>query len=218
MALFFEHRTGAQVLLGATAVVAVAAESWATYSGDPTAETPRWRRALRSAHATVLVANRGERSTSDQGTKRILIGGTILGLLLMVGIAHRFPGARAGANDWFGVCVGVTVAMAGIGLRVWAVRSLGPFFEREVTIREGQTIVRAGPYRWVRHPAYAGNLLTWFGVGVAIGSWLGAFVGTTVIVLAHLPRIRVEERLLGRAFGADYERYSPRWRLVPGVW
>jgi protein-S-isoprenylcysteine O-methyltransferase Ste14 len=218
MSLFFEHRTGAQVILGVTAAFAVVAESWATYAGDASGDTSRWRRVFRSGYAAALVKNRREGSTSDEGTKRILMGGTILGLLAMVSIAKRFPGARVGANDWFGVCVGATLALAGIGLRVWAVRSLGRFFEREVVIDPEHTLVRTGPYQWVRHPAYTGNLFTWFGVGVAIGSWLGALLGTAVILLAHIPRIRVEERVLSRAFGAAYERDSSRFRLIPGAW
>lgn len=217
MALFFQHQTGAQVLLGVTAAVAVLAESWATYAGTEPSGVPRWRRGLESVYATVLVRNRGAASTSDGGTKRILIGGTVVGLLIMVWVAQRFPGARAGANDWFGVSLGAALALAGIALRVWAVRTLGSSFEREVVVNTGQTIVRTGPYRWIRHPAYAGNILTWFGVGLAIGSWIGAFLGTAIVLLAHLPRIRVEERVLSQAFG-DYERQSSRFRLIPGVW
>jgi|tagenome__1003787_1003787.scaffolds.fasta_scaffold20956183_3 protein-S-isoprenylcysteine O-methyltransferase Ste14 len=218
MSLFFEQRTGAQLILGATAAIAVAAESWATYAGDTGGDEPRWRRALRSGYATVVVKNRRGGATSDKGTKNILIGGTILGLLVMVWVAKNFPGARVAANDWFGVFVGASLALVGIGLRVWAVRTLGRFFEREVVVDPEQPLVRTGPYRWVRHPAYAGNLLTWFGVGVAIGSWLGAFLGTAVILLAHLPRIRVEEGALRRAFGATYDREASKSRLVPGVW
>src|SRR5207302_8252211 len=84
VSLFFEQRTSAQVILGVTAVVAVVAESWATYAGDGSVDGSRWRRAARSASATVLVRNRRAGATSDKGTKRILIGGTILGLLAMI--------------------------------------------------------------------------------------------------------------------------------------
>lgn len=218
MALFLQHQTAAQVILGMTAALAVAAESWATYAGDESAGLSRWRRGVDSVYATVVVKNRGEDSTSDAGTKRILIGGTVVGLLTMVWVAQRFPGARVGANDWFGVLAGATLALMGIALRVWAVRTLGRSFEREVVVNAGQTIVRAGPYRWIRHPAYAGSILTWFGVGLAIGSWIGAFLGTAIVLLAHVPRIRVEERVLTHAFGVDYDRQSSRFRLIPSVW
>jgi protein-S-isoprenylcysteine O-methyltransferase len=218
MPLFFEQRTGAQIILGVTAVIAVVAESWATYAGDGSVDGSRWRRAARSASATVLVRNRRAGVTSDEGTKRILIGGTILGLLAMIWLTERFPGVRAGSDDWFGVCVGAALALSGIAWRVWAVHTLGRFFEREVVVEADQTLVRSGPYRWIRHPAYAGNLLTWFGIGVAIGSWIAAALGTAIILLSLLPRIRVEERVLSQAFGTDYDQRSAPYRLIPGVW
>src|SRR5207302_6277219 len=115
-------------------------------------------------------------------------GGTILGLLAMIWLTQRFPGVRAGSDDWFGVCVGAALALSGIALRVWAVHTLGRFFEREVVVEADQTLVRSGPYRWIRHPAYAGNILTWFGIGVAIGSWIAAALGTAIILLTLLPR------------------------------
>lgn len=86
-------------------------------------------------------------------------------------------------------------------------------------IEQGQQLVRDGPYRRLRHPAYTGNLLTVLGFGLAFGSWLGALVGLAIALAAHLPRIRVEEHALERAFGASYAAYeSETARLVPGLW
>ena len=77
----------------------------------------------------------------------------------------------------------------------------------------------SGPYRWLRHPAYTGDLLIVFGFGLAWGSWIGAVIGTAIAFAGHLPRIRVEETELRRALGEPYERYANgRARLVPGVW
>ncbi len=50
-------------------------------------------------------------------------------------------------------------------------------------------------------------------------SWVGAIVGFGIGLLAHLPRIYVEEAALSRAFGADYTRYASRTaRLFPRAW
>jgi protein-S-isoprenylcysteine O-methyltransferase Ste14 len=88
-----------------------------------------------------------------------------------------------------------------------------------VTIEAGQTVYTGGPYRWVRHPAYLGDLLISAGIGLALGSWLGAAVALALTLIGHLPRIRVEEEELRRAFGESYESFGRgRARLVPGVW
>ena len=76
-----------------------------------------------------------------------------------------------------------------------------------------------GPYRWLRHPAYAGNLVTYFGLGLAIGSWVGAFAIAAIALVGHIPRIRVEEAELTRALGDQYREYAGTTaRLVPRVW
>ncbi len=75
-----------------------------------------------------------------------------------------------------------------------------------------------GPYRWIRHPAYAGYLLTLAGIAVAADDLIAS---TTLIVpnlLAVLYRVRVEERTLVTILGqryADYQRAT--WRLLPLV-
>ena len=48
---------------------------------------------------------------------------------------------------------------AGIGLRGWAIGTLGRFFRRDIQVADDQVVVRAGPYAAIRHPSYAGNLL-----------------------------------------------------------
>ena len=102
---------------------------------------------------------------------------------------------------------------------MWAVRTLGRFFQRQVVVEPGQTIVRAGPYRRLRHPAYAGDLLSIFGFALMIGSWIGAVAALGIAFAAHVPRIHVEERALRDAFGASYANYARATaRLLPYVW
>ena len=60
--------------------------------------------------------------------------------------------------------------------------------------------MRRGPYRFVRHPACAGNLLVALGLGLALANWLS---------------IAALEGALGEPYRA-YEAETAR--LVPGVW
>jgi protein-S-isoprenylcysteine O-methyltransferase Ste14 len=175
------------------------------------------------AEAVVTRRRRGDRpptaSTLDRGTKQVLVLATLAGLFAGALLARYVPALRVGANTWLTYAVGLGVLAFGIVLRVSAVWSLGRYFRREVTIEAGQTVHSSGPYRWLRHPAYTGDLLIVFGFGLAWGSWIGAAAGTALALAGHLPRIRVEEDELRRALGEPYERYANgRARLVPGVW
>jgi len=188
-----------------TFVAGVAAELVATYRGRGSVRESfaPWRRP----------------ATSDRGTKEVLILAVVAGVVAAAVIARDETALRAGANTWATLLLGACIIWLGFGLRVWAVLTLGRFFRREVTIEVGQTVVERGPYRWVRHPAYAGDLLIAFGLGLALGSWVGAAVALAVTFAGHVPRIRVEEAALQEALGESYERYARRTpRLLPGLW
>jgi protein-S-isoprenylcysteine O-methyltransferase Ste14 len=82
----------------------------------------------------------------------------------------------------------------------------------------GQTVIATGPYRYVRHPMYAGGLLFVAGTSLLLGSWWGL---AAVLVLAALlgTRIQIEEAAL-RAGLQGYDDYAARvrYRLIPLVW
>jgi len=82
----------------------------------------------------------------------------------------------------------------------------------------GQTVVTTGPYRYVRHPMYAGGILFFFGTPMLLGSGYG--LALTPLMLALLViRIPIEERALREKLDgyADYAA-RVRYRLIPGVW
>jgi protein-S-isoprenylcysteine O-methyltransferase len=148
-----------------------------------------------------------------------VIWSSALGIAAALLIAINLPSLRFGANTWATFALGIVLAWLGIALRVWSIWSLGRFFQREVRIQPGHVVWRGGPYRWLRHPAYAGSLLTYFGFGLAFGSWVSAFVVLAILGLALVRRIRVEEAELSRALGDPYREYARETaRLVPGVW
>ncbi|HST25685.1 MAG TPA: isoprenylcysteine carboxylmethyltransferase family protein [Gaiellaceae bacterium] len=170
-------------------------------------------------HGRGWEAFRPRRSSGlDRGTKQVVVLAMVAGILASVFIA-RSAALRTGANTWATYGLGMAVFATGIGFRVWAVWTLGRWFKREVTIDVGQTVQRGGPYRFVRHPAYLGDVLIAFGFGLAWGSWLGAAVALTLTVAGHLPRIRVEEAALRDSLGEEYVSYANgRARFLPGVW
>jgi protein-S-isoprenylcysteine O-methyltransferase Ste14 len=207
----------AKWLVAGSAIVLVAGEVVATYLGQ--ARDGR-RRPLGSFTESVLYARRRDGAPAqDRSTLWIIVLASRVGLLAALLIAARVPALRAGADDWWTLGVGVAMVLAGVGLRAWAIVTLGRYFRRVVTIEPGQTLVRRGPYRLLRHPSYAGILLAFAGLGLALGSWVSAAVALVTLFVGLLPRIRVEERALRQAFGGDYEDYASHTsRVLPHVW
>lgn len=117
------------------------------------------------------------------------------------------------------VAIGVALIWAGIAVRVWAIRTLGNFFNTRVVVRQDQRLITSGPYRYLRNPAYTGVVMTFLGFGVAIGNWLSLI---TLLVFGCAPfvqRIAVEDRALAARFGPEYEDYRRKtWSLVPFIW
>src|SRR6185437_7787826 len=77
---------------------------------------------------------------------------------------------------------GIALCAIGIGIAIWARRVLGTNWSGIVTLKEGHTLIRRGPYAYVRHPIYSGILL--------------AAAGTFLAVLPTLQRS--EERRVGK--------------------
>jgi protein-S-isoprenylcysteine O-methyltransferase Ste14 len=93
--------------------------------------------------------------------------------------------------------VGFAVAVCGEAIRIWAAGHLEK--SREVT--------RSGPYRWTRHPLYAGSSVLALGVVIAARSPLVAVVAAIYMVTTITSAIRTEEEFLRRTFGDTYDRY-----------
>src|SRR4051794_8440796 len=130
-----------------------------------------------------------------------------------------FAAARAPQTRGLHRAAGLAVMWLGLGIRVWAVASLGRAFRTTVEVDADQAVVSSGPYRWVRHPSYTGLLLIVPGFGLGAGSWLAPLVCALLPLPAVLRRIQVEEAELTRVLGEPYRAYQAHTRrLLPGVW
>jgi protein-S-isoprenylcysteine O-methyltransferase Ste14 len=111
--------------------------------------------------------------------------------------------------------IGLVFGLAGVVLLVWASALLGRLLIHEAAVREDHALIETGPYRFVRHPVYAGYLALLLGSGVAslnVCLWLL----WPVSLLGILIQAASEEQLLAEKFGQDYERYFRRTgRLIP---
>jgi protein-S-isoprenylcysteine O-methyltransferase Ste14 len=107
----------------------------------------------------------------------------------------------------------------GLAFSVWAMIA-NKFFVRFVHIQEERehTVIMNGPYAYVRHPGYAGSLLSFISLPVALGS-LWALLPASVGLSLWVVRIYLEDRTLHKELDG-YKQYAccVRWRLIPGIW
>jgi protein-S-isoprenylcysteine O-methyltransferase Ste14 len=103
--------------------------------------------------------------------------------------------------------------VAGTAWSVWSLCSLG----RNLSIiAQARDVVEHGPYRWVRHPLYTGEIVSSLGLAVIGGTKAAAAVWITLVVL-QVYRARQEERILIGTLPA-YAAYRTRTAaLLPGV-
>ncbi len=113
---------------------------------------------------------------------------------------------------------GPALIVLGLTIRWIAILSLRQHFTVDVSILENHRLHRKGIYRYVRHPAYAGSLLSFLGLGLSFSNIYTLMVIFIPVCAAFLYRISVEEDALTLALGEEYRRYaSGSWRLLPGV-
>ena len=140
------------------------------------------------------------------------VGGAVL-------LTRRAPGAAVADGRWPLFVAGLVLMCAGIAIRQWAVSTLGRFFTIDVRVQSGQTVVVRGPYRWVRHPAYTGLIVTFIGLGLALGNWAALALLAVVPTAGLVYRMHVEEGALLDGLGEPYRRYAEtRPRLFPRLW
>jgi methyltransferase len=78
------------------------------------------------------------------------------------------------------------------GLRLWTLKSLGRYWTTRIIVAPDAPLVRAGPYRYVRHPNYIVVVLEIALLPLALGSWPIALGFSIVNAIVLAWRIKVE--------------------------
>jgi protein-S-isoprenylcysteine O-methyltransferase Ste14 len=101
---------------------------------------------------------------------------------------------------------------------VYAVFRANSFASATVEVTAEQSIVSTGPYAIVRHPMYAGALVLFLGLPLALGSFWGLFAIIPFLAVIVFRLIGEERLLVDKLPGYAEYRKRVRYRLVPMIW
>ncbi|MGZ6013575.1 MAG: methyltransferase family protein, partial [Caulobacteraceae bacterium] len=130
--------------------------------------------------------------TADRGSFFGFMIAIPVALAIAFNAAYRLPQLHIAfaqpALSW----LGIVMVWGGMAFRLWAIVTLGAFFRTSVVVQEGHRLVTSGPYRWFRHPAYTGAIVTMVGLGLALANWMSLAAMAVLPTLAIAFRMRVE--------------------------
>lgn len=137
-------------------------------------------------------------------------------LVIVAGLDHNF-GWSVEFPAWLTI-LGFILILFGYTFAGWALTE-NRFFSGMVRIQKdrGHKVCDSGPYRIVRHPGYAGNILALPGIVLALGS-VWTIIPAAVALIIAVVRTVLEDRTLREELPGypDYARRVP-YRLIPGV-
>jgi protein-S-isoprenylcysteine O-methyltransferase Ste14 len=167
-----------------------------------------------------LLNERGKRHSNTEPFEKLFAVAYVVlltGLPLVAGLdAVRF--GWSSPPPWIAY-PGALLFVGGEAVIIGCMR-VNPFLETTVRVQpeRGQRVIRAGPYRLIRHPMYAGLILQNLAVPLVLGSpW--AFVPASLIGALFAGRAYLEDRVLRQKLWG-YAQYAEvtRYLIVPGVW
>jgi protein-S-isoprenylcysteine O-methyltransferase Ste14 len=138
-------------------------------------------------------------------------------LFLVAGLDFRYR-ASPDLPAWAQILALVAVIF-GFSWGTWAF-VVNAYFSAVVRIQEdrGQTVIQDGPYHYMRHPGYAGALVTYVAIPFMLGTFW-ALVPAGLLILFMILRTAMEDRTLQEQL-PGYAEYATgtRYRLIPGIW
>jgi protein-S-isoprenylcysteine O-methyltransferase Ste14 len=165
-----------------------------------------------------------ERSKFQRGTKRwdipivlLAAGATPVASWVVAGLDFRYGWSPA-FQPWVYLLAGFALIQGWL-LVLWAMKS-NRFFSATVRIQHERKhqVIAGGPYRYIRHPGYAGIIVFQIATPFLLGS-LWALIPSGLSVVLFMLRTALEDKTL-RDELSGYAEYAAtvRRRLIPGVW
>jgi methyltransferase len=102
------------------------------------------------------------------------------------------------------------------GMRVWALMSLGTYWNTKIIVMPGAKVVKKGPYRYIKHPNYLVVTLELMIIPMLFNAWLTAIIFSCLNILILSIRIPIEERALTE-WGYNQYEVQENGRFFPDL-
>jgi len=113
--------------------------------------------------------------------------------------------------------IGAVLVVTGIAIRGIGIKTLGKYFSRDVETWDNHVIVKTGIYKYIRHPAYAGNIMQLIGFPLVLNSYF-CLILSFITIACYMWRIIVEEKFLSSKIPEYKDYMKETYRIIPKVW
>jgi len=169
-------------------------------------------------HVLVILRAGGERQPVRKKATEPLVAMLSLFLFGIIVIPILVGYARLGVLPSYLFYPGLVIMIVGFASYCWGVLALGRFGSGFVRVIPDHKVIRNGPFRFVRHPVYASEILSFIGLGLALQSWVALLIILVAASVYYGNRIRFEERFLASELGDEYFQYMKSVkRIIPHV-
>ena len=138
-------------------------------------------------------------------------------VVFVAGLDHRYNWSFE-FPLWL-IVIGFILISLGYAFAAWALAE-NRFFSSVVRIQtdRGHVVCDSGPYRFVRHPGYAGNILALFGIVLALNSVWTLIPATVASIIAVIRTALEDQTLQNELPGYRDYAHCVRYRLFPWIY
>jgi len=118
----------------------------------------------------------------------------LLFVFIPIGLLE-FIAAQFRAPEWLPFAALGMIASAQL-LRLWVIQTMGRLWTMRCMALPGASVLKTGPFRFLRHPEYVSRVLDGMGIFLFVGSWVTALLYAVAVSAIALKISKIERRQL----------------------
>jgi protein-S-isoprenylcysteine O-methyltransferase Ste14 len=137
-----------------------------------------------------------------------LVLATLNVFFILLGLFEVGTFTYANANNTLRlVCLVLYIVFSWI--QILASRTLGDNYSQNILIYKSHRLIQTGPYKYIRHPQYLGQIIADLGAGFALLSFLIIPIAVLEIPIFIL-RAKAEDKMLLENFKEEFSNYKKK--------
>jgi isoprenylcysteine carboxyl methyltransferase (ICMT) family protein YpbQ len=104
--------------------------------------------------------------------------------------------------------IGLMLYLSGLIGRNWCIRTLGNYWSLHIEIRNNHKLIKTGPFKYIRHPAYLSIIFEVCGIPLLVNAYYTFLFAVVVYIPLIFLRIYYEEKEHLKLFGPEYLAYK----------